>query len=96
MFQDAYPSCVFLSTVGSACRRLCCQQNNFFQTVMGAPKGGYFVCLSSGKERDSSTKLTDGRTDFFFLVFSLPVQLLHKLSVRAADGPQKLLKVNIL
>lgn len=61
----------------------------------GNSKGEHFVYLSSGKVWHSSSKLPHSLNDFF-LFFSLPVQLLHKLSVRAADGPQKLLKVNIL
>lgn len=44
-----------------------------------------FFWLDSGQKCDLNLAL-----NFFFSVL---VQLLHKLSVRAADGPQKLLKV---
>ena len=33
--------------------------------------------------------------NIFFLSFSLPVQLLHKLSIYASDENQRLLKVRI-
>lgn len=35
----------------------------------------------------------DSKTLLGFLLFFLSVQLLHKLSVRAADGPQRLLRM---